>query len=128
MSTLNFWFMGTKGALTVFTAGRLKPMSSRLRRCGLRSFLSGTYDNRFCEQLIKIGAAHVRRNVDVHYLQRAANIIKKACTGILAGVDHPVAEIAIDIISVGKIIDISMTVIVSAYIEEEIRLYSRFIK
>jgi uncharacterized membrane protein (DUF373 family) len=124
MSTLNLWFMGTKGAWTFFTAETLKTHVFKTQKMWFVELFSGTYDNRFYEQLIKIGAAHVRRNVDVHYLQRAANIIKNSCTGILAGVDQPVAEIASDIISVGKIIDISMNVIVSAYIEEEIRLYS----
>lgn len=124
MSTLNLWFTGTKGALTFFTAETLKNHVFKTQKMWFEALFSGTYDNRFYEQLRKIGAAHVRRNVDVHYLQRAANIVKNACTGILAGADQPIAEIASNIISVGKIIDISMGVIVSAYIEEEIRIYS----
>ena len=124
MSTLNLWFMGTKDASTFFTPETLKTHVFKTQKAWFDQLFSGTYENRFYEQLIKIGAAHVRRNVDVHYLQRAANIIKNTCTGILSRVDQPVAEIVSNIISVGKIIDISMNVIVSAYIEEEIRIYS----
>ncbi len=124
MSTLNLWFIGTKGASTFFTAETLKTHVFNTQRMWFAKLFSGTYDNRFYEQLIKIGSAHVRRNVDVHYLQRAANIIKNSCTGILSKVEVPVAEITSNIISVGKIIEISMSVIVSAYIEEEMRLYS----
>ena len=124
MSTLNLWFMGTKGAMTFFTAETLKTHVFKTQKLWFEELFSGDYDNRFYERLIKMGAAHVRRNIDVHYLQRATNVIKNACTGLLAGVDQPVAEIASDIISVGKIIDISMNVILSAYIEEELRIFS----
>ncbi len=128
MSTLNLWFMGTRGAATFFTTATLKNHVFKAQKVWFEGLFSGTYDNRFYERLIKIGGAHVRRNVDVHYLQRAANIIKNACTGVLSEVDEPVAEITSNMISVGKIIDISMNVIISAYIEEEIRLYSPIYK
>ena len=124
MSTLNLWFMGTKGVAASFTAESLKSHVFKTQKVWFEELFSGTYENRFYEQLIKIGAAHVRRNVDVHYLQRAANIIKNACTGVISNVEQPVAEITSNIISVGKIVDISMNVIVSAYIEEEMRSYS----
>ena len=124
MSTLNLWFIGTKGTTTFFTASTLKNHVFNTQKMWFAELFSGTYDNRFYEQLIKIGFAHVRRNVDVHYLQRAANLIKNACTGIISQMETPVAETTSNIISVGKIIDISMDVIVSAYLEEEIRLYS----
>jgi uncharacterized membrane protein (DUF373 family) len=124
MSTLNLWFIGTKGTTTFFTAATLKNHVFNTQKMWFAELFSGTYDNRFYEQLIKIGFAHVRRNVDVHYLQRAANLIKNACTGIISQMEAPVAETTSNIISVGKIIDISMDVIVSAYLEEEIRLYS----
>jgi len=124
MSTLNLWFIGTKGTTRFFTASTLKNHVFNTQKMWFAELFSGTYDNRFYEQLIKIGFAHVRRNVDVHYLQRAANLIKNACIGIISQMEAPVAETTSNIISVGKIIDISMDVIVSAYLEEEIRLYS----
>ncbi len=124
MSTLNLWFMGTKGASALFTAETLKAHVFKTQKAWFEGLFAGTYDNRFYEQLIKIGSAHMSRNVDVHYMQRAANLIKNACVGAVSGVDQPAAEITSNIISVGKIIDISMNVIVSAYIEEEMRVYS----
>lgn len=124
MSTLNVWFIGTKGIATFFSSETLKTHVFKTQKMWFSRLFSGVYDNRFYEQLIGIGSAHMRRNVDVHYLQRAANIIKNSCTGILSSVEEPVSEIASNIISVGKIIDISMDVIISAYMEEEISVYS----
>ncbi|MDH4230974.1 MAG: protoglobin domain-containing protein [Nitrospirota bacterium] len=124
MSTLNLWFMGTRNALTFFTDETLKSHVFRTQKAWFEQLFTGTYENRFYEQLAKIGAAHMRRNVDVHYLQRAANIIRNTCTGILSRAEQPAAELASNIISVGKIIDISMNVIIGAYLEEEIRVYS----
>lgn len=124
MNILNLWFIGTKGVSTFFTEDTLKTHVFKTQKMWFAELFSGAYDNRFYEQLIRIGSAHVRRNVHVHYLLRAANLIKNACTGILSKVDEPAEEVASNIISVGKIIDISMDVIVSAYIEEEISLYS----
>ncbi len=124
MSTLNLWFIGTKGASAFFTDETLKTHVFKTQKMWFSELFSGAYDNRFYERLIKIGSAHVRRSVDVHYLERAANLIRNACTGILSKTEEPVEEITNNIISVGKVIDISMNVIVSAYIEEEIRLYS----
>jgi len=124
MSTLNLWFMGTKGAAALFSPEALKAHVFKTQKEWFEGLFAGAYENRFYEQLISIGAAHVRRNVDVHYMQRVANIIRNTCTGILSKQEQPAAEIASNVISVGKIIDISMNVIVSAYIEEEIRLYS----
>lgn len=124
MSTLNLWFIGTKGAATFFTEATLKAHVFMTQKMWFSELFSGTYDNRLYEKLIRIGSAHVRRQVDVHYMQRSANIIKNACVGLLSKSDKPIEEITSDIISVGKIIDISMNVILSAYIEEELRIFS----
>ncbi len=124
MSTLNLWFMGTKGAAAFFTEGTLKEHVFKTQRMWFSELFSGTYDNRFYEKLINIGAAHVRRQVDVHYIQRSGNIVRNSCTGVLSKEDKPVEEITSDIISVGKIVDISMNVILSAYIEEEMRMFA----
>lgn len=124
MSTLNLWFIGTKGAATFFTETTLKAHVFMTQKMWFSELFSGTYDNRFYEKLVRIGSAHVRRQVDVHYMQRSANIIKNACVGLLSRSDKPIEEITSDIISVGKIIDISMNVILSAYIEEELRIFS----
>ncbi len=124
MSTLNLWFIGTKNASAFFNPETLKAHVFKTQKMWFSELFSGEYGNRFHEKLIKIGSAHLRRNVDVHYLQRAANLIKNACTGILSKQEETVADVTSNVISVGKIIDISMSVILSSYIEEEIRLYS----
>ncbi len=124
MSTLNLWFMGTRGAAAFFTEETLKEHVFKTQKMWFSELFSGTYDNRFYEKLINIGAAHVRRQVDVHYIQRSGNIVRNACTGILSKVDKPIEEITSDVISVGKIIDISMNVILNSYIEEEMRIFS----
>jgi uncharacterized membrane protein (DUF373 family) len=124
MSTLSLWFIGTKGAATFFTEETLKSHVFKTQKMWFSELFSGTYDNRFYEKLIKIGSAHVRRSVDVHYIQRSANIIKNACIGLVSRTDKPIGEITSDIISLGKIIDISTNVIVTAYIEEEMRIFS----
>ena len=124
MSTLNLWFIGTRGAATFFNEETLRNHVFKTQKIWFSELFSGIYDNRFYEKLIRIGSAHVRRQADVHYMQRAANIVKNTCIGILSKTDKPIEEITSDIIVTGKIIDISMNVIVSAYIEEEMRIYS----
>jgi len=66
----------------------------------------------------------MRRNVDVHYLHRMANIVKNSCTGVLSKTDDARDEMVNNIVSVGKIVDISLNIITNAYIEEEMRVYS----
>ena len=87
---------------------------------GSWSFSPGIYDNRYYEKLIRIGTAHVRHNVDAHYMNRAINLVKNACIGILQRLDEDKKTVTDKIISVGKILDISLDVITTAYIEEEI--------
>ena len=124
MSTLSLWFKGTKGAARFFTEETLQKHVDGMQKTWFMALFSGTYDNRYYEMLIKIGAAHVRRSVDVHYMHRAANIIKNACVGVLSKTDETKEEYTNNIIAFGKIVDISLNVITTAYIEEEMRIYS----
>lgn len=128
MSTLNLWFIGTRGATVFFNEETLKGHVFKTQKMWFSELFSGTYDHRFYEKLIRIGSAHVHRSVDVHYMQRAANIIKNACTGVLSRQEKKVEEITSDIITVGKIIDMSINVIVNSYIEEELRIFSPIYK
>ncbi len=124
MGTLSLWIMGTKGAAKFFTEeSRKKHVFESQRRWFIELF-SGNYDNRYYEGLMKIGAAHVKHNVDTHYMNRAVNLVKNACIGILQKLEEDKAEVTNKIISVGKILDISLDVITSSYIEEEMRVYS----
>ena len=124
MSTVSLWFKGTKGAARFFTEETLEKHVSVWQKEWFLLLFSGKYDNTYYDSLIKIGMAHMRRNVDVHYLHRMANIIKNSCTGVLSRTDDARDEMVNNIVSVGKIVDISLNVITNAYIEEEMRVYS----
>lgn len=124
MSTLSLWIMGTKGAAKFFTDESRKKHVFGAQKEWFLDLFSGTYDNRYYERLIRIGAAHVRYKVDAHYMNRAVNLVKNACIGILQHLDEPREEVTSKIIAVGKVLDISLDVITTAYIEEELRVYS----
>jgi uncharacterized membrane protein (DUF373 family) len=124
MSTLSLWIMGTKGAAQFFTEESRQQHVFGAQRDWFLNLFSGQYDNKYYEKLIRIGAAHVKHKVDAHYMNRAVNLVKNACIGILQRSDDERAEITSNIISVGKILDISLDVITTAYIEEEIRTYA----
>lgn len=124
MSTVSLWFKGTKGAAKFFTEETLQKHVFESEKEWFLMLFSGKYDNTYYDKLIKVGMAHMRRNVDVHYLHRMANIIKNSCTGILSRTEESREEITNNIVVIGKIIDISLNVITTAYIEEEMRVYS----
>ena len=124
MSTLSLWFKGTKGAAKFFTEETLQKHVFATQKMWFIMLFAGTYDNRYYDSLIRVGSAHVRRSVDVHYIHRAANIIKNSCIGILSKSEESREEITNNIVTVGKIIDISVNVITTSYIEEEMRIYS----
>lgn len=124
MSTVSLWFKGTKGAAKFFTEEMLQKHVSVSQKEWFLVLFSGKYDNTYYDKLIKIGMAHMRRNVDVHYIHRMANIVKNSCTGVLSQADDAREEMVNNIVTVGKIIDMSLNVITNAYIEEEMRVYS----
>lgn len=124
MSTLNDWIMGTPGAAQFFTEESRKRHVFDAQRGWFLDLFSGSYGGRYYEKLIRIGSAHVRHKVDAHYMNRAVNLVKNACIGILQRLDEDRQSVTDKIISVGKILDISLNVITTAYIEEEIRTYS----
>ncbi len=124
MTTLNDWIMGTKGAAQFFTEETRKKHVFEAQHAWFLELFSGNYDNKYYEKLVRIGTAHVRHNVDAHYMNRAINLVKNTCIGILQRLDEDKQSITDKIISVGKILDISLDVITTSYIEEEIRTYS----
>jgi len=124
MSTLSLWIMGTKGAAKFFTDESRKKHVFGAQREWFLDLFSGNYDNRYYEKLIRIGATHVKQNVDAHYMNRAVNLVKNACIGIVQKIEEEKAEATNKIISIGKILDISLDVITTSYIEEELRTYS----
>ncbi len=124
MSTLSLWVMGTKGAAKFFTEESRKKHVFGAQKEWFLELFSGNYDNRYYEKLIRIGAVHVRHNVDAHYMNRAVNLVKNACIGIIQKTEEDKVEATNRIISIGKILDISLDVITTSYIEEELRTYS----
>jgi uncharacterized membrane protein (DUF373 family) len=124
MSTLSLWIMGTKGAMQFFTEESMQKHVFGAQRAWFLELFSGKYDNRYYEKLIRIGATHVRHKVDAHYMNRAINLVKNACIGLLQQQEEDRVEVTNKIISLGKILDISLDVITTAYIEEELRIYA----
>jgi len=124
MGTLSLWIMGTKGAAGYFTEETRKLHVFGSQRNWFLELFSGVYDNRYYEKLIRIGSTHVKHNVDTHYMNRAVNLIRNACIGILQRQDEEKTETTNRIIALGKILDISLDVMTSSYIEEEIKVYS----
>jgi len=124
MGTLSLWIMGTKGASQFFTEESRKKHVFGAQREWFLELFSGKYDSRYYEKLILIGAAHVKHKVDTHYMNRAVNLVKNACIGIFQKLEEDKVDATNKIISVGKILDISLDVITSSYIEAEISAYS----
>jgi uncharacterized membrane protein (DUF373 family) len=124
MGTLSLWIMGTKGASQFFTEESRKKHVFGAQREWFLDLFSGKYDSRYYEKLIRIGATHVKHKVDTHYMNRAVNLVKNASIGILQKLEEDKVEATNNIISLGKILDISLDVITSSYIEAEISAYS----
>ncbi len=124
MSTVNLWIMGTAGAAKFFTEETRERHVFEMQKSWLLALFSGEYKNKYYETLVRIGASHVKRNVDVHYMARIANIVKNSCVGLIKKNVDDRDELIDKIVSVGKIVDISLDVITMAYIEEELRTYS----
>jgi hypothetical protein len=124
MGTLHQWFEGTTGAKKFFKEESLKRHVFSIQKEWFLELFSGHYGNRFYEKLLRIANEHVRRAVDIHYMHRVVNIIKNSCVGLLQQREEDRVEATNKIISLGKILDISLDVIVTAYVEEEIRIYS----
>ncbi len=124
LSTLERWIMGTRGASQFFHDESRKTHVFGAQKVWFLELFSGTYDGRFYEKLMRIGATHVKYKVDAHYMNRSVNLVKNACIDIIQKTEENKTEATNKIISVGKILDISLDVITTAYIEEEMRIYS----
>ena len=124
MSTLNAWIMGNSETARYFSdaSGRSHVFESQ-KKWFLELF-SGVYDQDFYDKLVRIGKIHVRYKVDPHLMSRAINIMRNTCIGILSRTDDSKVMITNRIIALGKILDISLDVINTAYYEEEISSYS----
>jgi len=124
MSTLGQWIMGTRGAAAFFDDESRKKHVFSAQKVWFAELFSGNYDNSFYEKLMRIGASHVKHKVDPHYMNRAVNLVKNACIGVIQNAEENKVEATNKIISAGKVLDISLDVITTSYIEEEMRIYS----
>lgn len=124
MSTLNAWMLGHKDTARFFEEETRKNHIFSSQRQWFLDLFSGVYDQRFYERLMRISSVHVKFKVEPHYMSRAMNVMRNTCIGILSKTDEP-KEIMVNwIIALGKILDISLDVINTAYYEEEIKFYS----
>ncbi len=124
MTALDHWIGGTKGAAKFFLEDSRKQHLYRSLREWFLGLFAGKYDSRYNDKLVRIGAVHVKFRVDSHYMNRAFNLIKNSCIGILQQSDEEREEVTGNIISLEKILDISLDVITASYIEEELKAYS----
>ena len=124
MGTLELWIMGTRGAAQFFDDETRKKHVFSAQKVWFLELFSGTYDGRFYEKLMRIGATHVKYKVDAHYMNRAVNLVKNACIDIIQTTEEDKTEATNKIISIGKVLDISLDIITTAYIEAEMSIYS----
>ncbi|BCB95669.1 hypothetical protein JZK55_05910 [Dissulfurispira thermophila] len=124
MDALHSWILQTKQAASFFTEERKKSHIFGAQRKWFLDLFSGSYDNKYYEDLIKIGQTHMKNLVDAHFMNRAVNIIRNFCINIINGQIDDMDERARLLISIEKILDINLDIITSSYIEEELRTYS----
>ncbi|MGE5238337.1 MAG: phosphate-starvation-inducible PsiE family protein [Chloroflexota bacterium] len=124
MDVLRAWILGTKEAVVFFRdeARRQKVFDGHER--WFHDLFAGKYDSRYYEQLIRIGQAHVKADVEPHFMNRAMNIVRGACTDVITRRFEHSDERVKALISLDKLLDINLDIITSSYIEEELRTFS----
>lgn len=118
------WINSTESARKVFRNESLTKHVMNLVRIWFISLFSGKYDNYFYDSLIRIGQRHEKVGVETHFMTRAINIIRNTTIDILGEEIESFEERQKYIISVNKILDINLDIMISAYVEEEVRGYS----
>ena len=124
MESLESWILGTKDAAQFFADDSRRKRVFAAHRNWFTELFSGTYDTRYYERLSRIGQVHVKAHVDAHFMNRAINIIRNYCIGVLnTNIENPDERTAV-LISLEKMLDINLDIITSSYIEEELKTYS----
>lgn len=118
------WINSTESAKRVFRNESLIKHVMKLVRLWFINLFSGKYDNYFYDSLIRIGQRHEKVGVEPHFMTRAINIIRNTTVDIICEEIELPEEREKYIISVNKILDINLDIIISAYLEEEVRGYS----
>lgn len=124
MDALHSWILDTKETAEYFTEQTRKQHVFGAQKKWFFSLFSGVYDNRYYEQLIKIGQTHVKASVDAHYMNRAVNILRNFSIILLNHNIDDAEERTELLLSIEKILDINLDIITAAYIEAELKAYS----
>lgn len=128
MQAIQDWILQLGRTAQFFKTDERMVYVANARKNWFLDLFSGIYDNKYYENLIKIGQTHVKFSIDPHYMNRSINIIRNSCIDIININIKDIEERTKLLISIEKILDINLDVITSAYIEEEIRTYSSLYK
>lgn len=124
MDTLHSWILDTKETAEYFTEQTRKQHVFGAQRKWFLSLFSGAYDNRYYDQLIRIGQTHVKASVDAHYMNLAVNLLRNySLTLINHNIDDTEERIEV-LRSIEKILDINLDIITASYIEAGLKAYS----
>jgi len=124
MGTVDQWIQSLPESSKLFRDDARRNHVAAMRRQWFVDLFSGVYDSKYLEKLIRIGQAHVKFGVEAHLMNRTISMVRTLCIEILHHNIEDDEERTRAFISIEKILDISLDVITSSYIEEELRIYS----
>uniref|UniRef100_A0A7C4AKA0 Heme-binding sensor globin domain-containing protein n=1 Tax=Thermodesulfovibrio aggregans TaxID=86166 RepID=A0A7C4AKA0_9BACT len=124
VNSVHDWIIQTDVALKLFKNDTIMNHIMNQVRKWFISLFSGKYDSAFYDYLIRIGQKHEKAGVDPHFISRAMNIVRNKCIDILSKEIENSEQRAGFLISLEKILDITLDIINASYIEEEIKVYS----
>jgi len=124
MSTVDQWIQSLPESSKLFRDEVRRNHVSAMRRQWFVDLFSGVYDSKYLEKLIRIGQTHVKFGVEAHFMNRTISMVRTLCIEILHHNIDDDEERTRAFIAIEKILDISLDVITSSYIEEELRIYS----
>lgn len=84
---------------------------------------SGEYDSRYLAKLQRVGYAHVKIQLNGHYVNSSMYLVRQFCIDVLENTIEDLKQRTAYIASLQKIIDINLDVITSAYREKELSNY-----
>lgn len=85
------------------------------------SLFSGTYDNHYLNHLVRIGHAHVRVGLNVHFVNAAMNQVRHFLLNLIDGSYHDREQRRLLREAVEKMLDMNLDVMGSSYRDEEMK-------
>ncbi|ABL00219.1 protoglobin domain-containing protein [Pelobacter propionicus] len=85
------------------------------------SLFSGIYDNHYLSHLVRIGHAHVRVGLNVHFVNAAMNQVRHFLLNLIDGSYHDREQRRLLREAVEKMLDMNLDVMGSSYREEEMK-------